>query len=119
MHTVERNKRFIYARTRKAVARRHDQAIADRDAGLVYDSGNLSIEKYMVRRLESVAPAVKHSTYSCALKRRAGYISHTESGCMLPSMSEKRDSEKLEPARLERLYRKASDPVLRTHLLMV
>src|SRR5829696_8567461 len=44
---------------------------------------------------------------------------HTESGCILPSMSEKRNSEELESARLEALYRKASDPVLRTHLLMV
>ena len=37
-------------------------------------------------------------------------------------MSEKRDtenSEEAEPTRLERLYRKATDPVLRTHLLMV
>jgi transposase len=34
-------------------------------------------------------------------------------------MSEKQSSEELETARLERLYRKASDPVLRTHLLMV
>jgi hypothetical protein len=45
--------------------------------------------------------------------------SHTESGCILPSMNEKRDSEESEPARLEGLYRKATDPVLRTHLLMV
>jgi transposase len=44
---------------------------------------------------------------------------HTESVCILPSMSEKRDSEESESARLEGLYRKATDPVLRTHLLMV
>jgi transposase len=47
---------------------------------------------------------------------------NTESDCILPSMSEKRDtenSEEAEPTRLERLYRKATDPVLRTHLLMV
>jgi hypothetical protein len=44
---------------------------------------------------------------------------HTETGCTLPSMSEKRDSEEAESARLESLYRKATDPVLRTHLLMV
>ena len=44
---------------------------------------------------------------------------HTESGCTLPSMSEKRNSEKSESSRLEGLYRKATDPVLRTHLLMV
>ncbi len=34
-------------------------------------------------------------------------------------MSEKRSSEESESSRLEELYRKASDPVLRTHLLMV
>ena len=34
-------------------------------------------------------------------------------------MSEERDSGESESSRLERLYRKASDPVLRTHLLMV
>ena len=46
-------------------------------------------------------------------------VSDTESACILPSMSEKRDSEESESARLEGLYRKATDPVLRTHLLMV
>jgi transposase len=34
-------------------------------------------------------------------------------------MSEKRDTEQSESSRLEGLYRKATDPVLRTHLLMV
>jgi transposase len=34
-------------------------------------------------------------------------------------MSENRNSEGSESSRLERLYRKAADPVLRTHLLMV
>jgi transposase len=34
-------------------------------------------------------------------------------------MSEKRDPAESESARLEALYRKATDPVLRTHLLMV
>jgi transposase len=34
-------------------------------------------------------------------------------------MSEKRNSEESESSRLERLYREAKDPVLRTHLLMV
>jgi transposase len=34
-------------------------------------------------------------------------------------MNEKRNSQEQESARLESLYRKASDPVLRTHLLMV
>ncbi|MCA1838473.1 MAG: winged helix-turn-helix domain-containing protein, partial [Actinobacteria bacterium] len=46
-------------------------------------------------------------------------VSNTESGCMLRSMSEKRNSEESESTRLEGLYRKATDAVLRTHLLMV
>src|SRR5215208_5998453 len=44
---------------------------------------------------------------------------YTESGYILPSMSEERNSKQSESSRLESLYRKASDPVLRTHLLMV
>jgi len=44
---------------------------------------------------------------------------YTGSGCILPSMNEKRNSQNSESKRLESLYRKAADPVLRTHLLMV
>jgi transposase len=44
---------------------------------------------------------------------------HTESGCILRDMDKKRNSEESESRRLEKLYRKASDPVLRTHLLMI
>ena len=43
----------------------------------------------------------------------------TESGYILPNMSEKGKSGESESSQLESLYRKASDPVLRTHLLMV
>jgi transposase len=51
--------------------------------------------------------------------RSSGIGSDTESGCILLSMSEKGYSGKSESSQLEGLYRKASDPVLRTHLLMV
>jgi transposase len=46
-------------------------------------------------------------------------LHHTESGCILLSMSEKGNSGESESSQLEGFYRKASDPVLRTHLLMV
>jgi transposase len=46
-------------------------------------------------------------------------MSDTESGYILPDMSEKGKSGESESSQLESLYRKASDPVLRTHLLMV
>jgi transposase len=52
--------------------------------------------------------------------RRAGATAiDTESGYILPNMSEKGKSGESESSQLESLYRKASDPVLRTHLLMV
>ena len=46
-------------------------------------------------------------------------MDHAESGYILPNMSEKGNSRESESSRLEGLYRKASDLVLRTHLLMV
>ena len=50
----------------------------------------------------------------------AGYgLRGKESGCILRGMDERRSSEGSESRRLEVLYRKAADPVLRTHLLMV
>src|SRR5215207_11675731 len=57
------------------------------------------------------------SSWLCPNSAQRTY--HTESGCILLNMSEKRNSEESESSRLERLYRKANDPVLRTHLLMV
>jgi hypothetical protein len=46
-------------------------------------------------------------------------VGDTESDYILRDMDEKRNSEESESERLEKLYRKAADPVLRTHLLMV
>ena len=43
----------------------------------------------------------------------------TESGCTLRDMDEKRNSKQSESRRLESLYRKAADSVLRIHLLIV
>ncbi|MDQ5826833.1 MAG: site-specific integrase [Chloroflexota bacterium] len=63
VYTVEGKKRYIYAKTRKEAARRLNQAIADRDAGLVYDSENWTVANYLERWLASVKPTVKHSTY--------------------------------------------------------
>src|SRR5829696_2956242 len=73
------------------------------------------------------SPIVRRSGQaSLAPYPRSYATSHTESGCILPSMSEKRnlqqqeeEEEESESAQLESLYRKASDAVLRTHLLMV
>src|SRR5215217_4737150 len=51
--------------------------------------------------------------------RRSRTGSHTKSAYILPNMSERGKSGESKSSQLESLYRKASDPVLRTHLLMV
>jgi transposase len=64
---------------------------------------------------ENMEPTSGLEPLTCSLR----VCGHTGSGCILPSMSEKRNSQNSESKRLESLYRKAADPVLRTHLLMV
>jgi transposase len=62
----------------------------------------------------------RHRSPSESRQRLLERVADTESGCILPCMSEKRNSQQeSESSRLEGLYRKASDAVLRTHLLMV
>src|SRR5215211_320829 len=63
--------------------------------------------------------SVGHKVTSHTRHPRGIPTRHTESGCILRGMDEKRNSEQSESRRLEGLYRKATDPVLRTHLLMV
>ena len=38
--------RYIYGKTRKAVAERLRKAIADRDGGLIFDAGNVTVGEY-------------------------------------------------------------------------
>ncbi len=57
--------RYIYGKTRKAVAERLTKAMADRDGGLVFDAGNITVGEYLGRWLsDSVRDTVKESTYS-------------------------------------------------------
>ncbi len=57
--------RYIYGKTRQAVAERLTKAMADRDGGLVFDAGNITVGEYLERWLsDSVRDTVKESTYS-------------------------------------------------------
>src|SRR3954451_9453399 len=70
--------------------------------------------------METWSPWRKHSDiWRKSVPPTPAERSYTESGCILPDMNEKIDSGSSESSRLEALYRKATDPVLRTHLLMV
>jgi integrase len=57
--------RYIYGKTRQTVAERLTKAMADRDGGLVFDAGNITVGEYLERWLSDfVRDTVKESTYS-------------------------------------------------------
>ncbi len=48
-YEVNGKRRYVYGRTRKEVAERLNKAIAERDAGLVFDAKNLALAEYLDR----------------------------------------------------------------------
>jgi integrase len=56
--------RYIYGKTRQDVARKLTKAMADRDGGLIFDAGTLTVEEYLDRWLaDSVRGTVRISTF--------------------------------------------------------
>ena len=56
--------RYIYGKTRQAVAEKLTKAMADRDGGLIFDAGNLTVGEYLDRWLsDSVKGTVRASTF--------------------------------------------------------
>ncbi len=64
VHTAEGSKRkTIYGKTRKEVAGKLAKAISDREGGLAFDAGNLTVGEYLDRWLkDSVQGSVWEST---------------------------------------------------------
>lgn len=65
VHTVAGAKRkTLYGRTRAEVSSKLSKALADRDGGLVFDAGSLTVGEYLDRWLkDSVKDTVRPSTY--------------------------------------------------------
>ena len=55
--------KYIYGKTRKDVATRLVKAIAERDAGVVFDSGCLKVGEYLDRWLDAVRDTVWQRTW--------------------------------------------------------
>jgi integrase len=66
VYTAEgRKRKTIYGKTRKDVAAKLATALSDREDGLVFDAGTLTVEEYLERWLsDCVRDTVKASTYS-------------------------------------------------------
>ncbi len=56
-------RRAVYGKSRKEVRAKLTEAIADRDKGLVFDSGNLSVAEYLNRWLDAVQNTVGERTW--------------------------------------------------------
>jgi integrase len=64
IQTIEGNKtRYIYSKTRKDAATKLAKAIADRDAGFVFDAGSLNLGQYLDKWLDAVKDTVKQRTW--------------------------------------------------------
>src|SRR4051812_41863638 len=65
VHTADGPKRrYVSGRTREEVRQKLAKAMADRDSGLVFDVGSLTVSEYLERWLkDSVRGTVRTSTY--------------------------------------------------------
>jgi hypothetical protein len=65
VQTAEGTKtRYIYGKTRKDVAEKLTHALADRNSGLTYDAGKITVGEYVERYIEdSVKDTVRQRTY--------------------------------------------------------
>src|SRR5918998_277244 len=59
-----RKRKTLYGKTRAEVSAKLTKAMADRDGGIVYDAGKLTVGEYLERWLaDSVKGSVKERTY--------------------------------------------------------
>jgi integrase len=56
-------RRYVSGKTREEVRRKLAKAMGDRDGGLVFDAGNLTVGEYMDRWLKDVRDTVRQSTH--------------------------------------------------------
>jgi integrase len=64
VHTPTGTKtKYIYSKTRKDAAAKLAKAIADRDSGVVFDCGSLTVGEYLDRWLDAVSGTVRARTW--------------------------------------------------------
>src|SRR5215208_3993468 len=65
VYTAERRKRkTLYGKTRAEVSEKLTKAMADRDGGIIYDAGKLTVAEHLRRWLsDSVRDSVRQRTY--------------------------------------------------------
>ena len=102
VHTAEGPKRrYVTGKTREEVRRKLAKAMSDRDGGLVFDAGSLTVGEYLDRWLsDSMRGTVRQSTYE-----RCGYAVHPHIRPALGRIKLKG----LTPVHVRRFYREKLD----------
>jgi|SRR5215211_360159 len=99
-----RKRKVIYAKSHEEARRKLAEAIANRDKGITYDSGNLTMGEYLERWLEdSVRGSVKVTTYQSYGSLVRLHVCPTLGGTKLSALT---------PAHLQGLYRSKLDECL-------
>jgi integrase len=94
-------RRYVYGKTRADVAGKLAKAIAERDAGLTFDAGNLTVSEYLTAWLnDSVRGAVRSGTYRRYEQLCRGHIVPALGNLQLKALS---------PAHVQRFYRAKLD----------
>jgi integrase len=60
---ISKKTKYIYGKTRKEVAAKLAKAMADRDAGMVFDAGSLKLGHYLDRWLDSIRDTLRRRTW--------------------------------------------------------
>jgi integrase len=107
VQTVKGPKRkAIYGRTRAEVAEKLARAIAEREGGVAFDAGKLTLSEYLERWLDgSVKNSVKVRTYETYVARKRNYIDPYLGPVKL---------DKVTPAHLQGLYARLLEQGLST-----
>ena len=102
--------RYVYGKTKAEVRTKLTKAIADKDAGVVYDAGMLTVGEYLDRWLDSVEDSL-----------RPGAFRRYEESCCLhikPELGKVRLS-RLNALQLQALYRKKLDEGLASRTVQI
>jgi integrase len=107
VYTAEgRKRKTLYGKTRQEVAVKLAKALSDREGGLTFDAGNLTLGKYMERCLvDSVRDTVRDITYRGYERLVHNHISPTLGSIKLKSLT---------PTHIRGLYKNKSDAGLST-----
>ena len=99
-YEAEGKRRYVYGQDREGVRTRLTKAIADRDAGLVFDSRNLTVSEYVPLWLDSIEGAVGPRTW-----KRHEELTRLH---VIPRLGSAR-LDKLNALQVQALYRKKLD----------